>query len=304
MIRPSSPSWGPTSPVTPGGHRRAAGGDQPDRSTRLRDRPEPRFRSSRPAPTRRTPVSRSSPARRGGQDRDGARAGHGSAVAGGPARHRGVPAPGDGRSSGSAAPLKQSTSRPQPQTAAHRAAAADGRSRGSPRRRFRCGWPTTPRWIALRSGVEQAERKSELRRAEDPVDAVVCAYVALFATRRPGAITVYGDFATGYIVTLTLPADLTPAPPEPTPGGRGRGGPLRRPAARPDRHHRALSGAGDPPARRRRHQLPQRHRPHQERGLVRPRPTAACTAVGSTPTRRRRSPTRSACASSPTCGRT
>ena len=51
-----------------------------------------------------------------------------------------------------------------------------------------------------------------------PVDAVVCAYVALFATRRPGAITVYGDFATGYIVTPTLPADLTPAPPEPTPG--------------------------------------------------------------------------------------
>ena len=34
------------------------------------------------------------------------------------------------------------------------------------------------------------------------------------------------------------------------------------------------------------------------------RPTAACTAVGSTPTRRRRSPTRSASASSPTCGRT
>ncbi|HNF04625.1 MAG TPA: bifunctional ribonuclease/(p)ppGpp synthase [Mycobacterium sp.] len=75
-----------------------------------------------------------------------------------------------------------------------------------------------PEWIALRSGVEQAERKSELRRAEDPVDAVVCAYVALFATRRPGAITVYGDFATGYIVTPALPADLTPAPPEPTPG--------------------------------------------------------------------------------------
>jgi len=31
-------------------------------------------------------------------------------------------------------------------------------------------------------------------------------------------VTVYGDFATGYIVTPTLPPDLTPAPPEPTPG--------------------------------------------------------------------------------------
>ena len=55
-----------------------------------------------------------------------------------------------------------------------------------------------PEWVALRGGVERAERKSELRRAEDPVDAVMCAYVALYATRRPGAVTVYGDFATGY----------------------------------------------------------------------------------------------------------
>ncbi|MBI3213215.1 MAG: DUF429 domain-containing protein [Mycobacterium sp.] len=73
-------------------------------------------------------------------------------------------------------------------------------------------------WIELRQGVETAERKSELRRAEDPVDAVVCAYVALFATRRPGDVTVYGDAVTGATITPTLPADLLPAPPEPTPG--------------------------------------------------------------------------------------
>ncbi|MGK2881660.1 MAG: bifunctional ribonuclease/(p)ppGpp synthase [Mycobacterium sp.] len=73
-------------------------------------------------------------------------------------------------------------------------------------------------WFALRHNVETAERKSDLRRAEDPVDAVVCAYVALFATRRPESVTTYGDFATGYIVTPTLPRDLLPAPPEPTPG--------------------------------------------------------------------------------------
>ncbi|GAA1975745.1 bifunctional ribonuclease/(p)ppGpp synthase [Nocardioides panacihumi] len=67
-------------------------------------------------------------------------------------------------------------------------------------------------WQALRSAVESAQRKSELRVVEDQVDAVVCAYVALFATRSPERTTTYGDFETGYIVTPTLPADLTPTP--------------------------------------------------------------------------------------------
>lgn len=62
-------------------------------------------------------------------------------------------------------------------------------------------------WIRLRQGVIAAQRKSELRRAEDPVDAVVCAYVALYAQRCPGDVTIYGDFATGYIVTPSLPED-------------------------------------------------------------------------------------------------
>ena len=43
-----------------------------------------------------------------------------------------------------------------------------------------------PPWSALRSAVETAGRKSELRVVEDQVDAVVCAYVALFADPRPG----------------------------------------------------------------------------------------------------------------------
>jgi predicted RNase H-like nuclease len=63
-------------------------------------------------------------------------------------------------------------------------------------------------WIELRRQVAGAERKSELRRAEDPVDAVVCAYVALYAQRCPEGITVYGDPGTGHIVTPSLPADL------------------------------------------------------------------------------------------------
>jgi predicted RNase H-like nuclease/ppGpp synthetase/RelA/SpoT-type nucleotidyltranferase len=73
-------------------------------------------------------------------------------------------------------------------------------------------------WVALRHAVEHAEKKSELRRAEDPVDAVICAYVALYATRRPDDVTTYGDAESGATITPTLPPDLIPAPPEPTPG--------------------------------------------------------------------------------------
>ena len=40
-------------------------------------------------------------------------------------------------------------------------------------------------WRGLRDQVEAASRKRELRGVEDQVDAVVCAYVALFAERWP-----------------------------------------------------------------------------------------------------------------------
>jgi predicted RNase H-like nuclease/ppGpp synthetase/RelA/SpoT-type nucleotidyltranferase len=72
-----------------------------------------------------------------------------------------------------------------------------------------------PAWTHLVASVEQAERKSDLRRAEDQVDAVVCAYVALFAERRPDLVTTYGDAATGAIVTPTLPAGLEPTSEQP-----------------------------------------------------------------------------------------
>jgi len=62
-------------------------------------------------------------------------------------------------------------------------------------------------WAGLRRQVVTAQRKSELRRAEDPVDAVVCAYVALYSRRRPAGVTIYGDVATGCIVTPSLPPD-------------------------------------------------------------------------------------------------
>ncbi|CAM4196770.1 hypothetical protein MB901379_04305 [Mycobacterium basiliense] len=84
------------------------------------------------------------------------------------------------------------------------------------------GWANTPvplrvagneDWALLRRRVATATRKCDLRNAEDPVDAVVCAYVALYAERRPADITHYGDDASGRIVTPTLPADLVPARP-------------------------------------------------------------------------------------------
>ena len=67
-----------------------------------------------------------------------------------------------------------------------------------------------PAWSALRADVEAAERKSQLRVAEDQVDAVLCAYVGLWSDRRPEQTTIYGDAASGYadghIVTPSLSA--------------------------------------------------------------------------------------------------
>ncbi len=67
-------------------------------------------------------------------------------------------------------------------------------------------------WARLRAAATTATRKSGLREVEDQVDAVVAAYVALFAERRPQATTTYGDGRTGYVVTPTLPEGLTPSP--------------------------------------------------------------------------------------------
>lgn len=61
-----------------------------------------------------------------------------------------------------------------------------------------------PEWADLKASVRQARRKSELRRAEDPADAVLCAYIARFAASRPGDVTIYGNTETGCILTPTL----------------------------------------------------------------------------------------------------
>jgi predicted RNase H-like nuclease len=61
-------------------------------------------------------------------------------------------------------------------------------------------------WVELRRRVEAATRPGQLDTDEDAVDAVLCAYVALYSYQRPEDITVYGDYQTGYIVTPTLQA--------------------------------------------------------------------------------------------------
>ena len=67
-------------------------------------------------------------------------------------------------------------------------------------------------WVELRKRVEAATRPVQLDRDEDPVDAVLCAYVGLYWYHRPDDVTIYGDFENGYIVTPSLPPDLSPAP--------------------------------------------------------------------------------------------
>jgi predicted RNase H-like nuclease len=70
---------------------------------------------------------------------------------------------------------------------------------------------TCEEWAILRDQVETATRVKDLNDAEDPIDAVFCAYVAMYFAHRRHDITIYGEYPTnGYIATPTLPAGLKP----------------------------------------------------------------------------------------------
>ncbi len=152
----------------------------------------------------------------------------GSGVHRRPSRDRGLPARRDGRAVPARAHAEvQEQARPQPGGPARRAAAADaGASRACATACRRCQVDHQHEWKSLLTQVEGAQRKSDLRRVEDQVDAVVCAYVAMFATARPDDTTVYGDAATGAIVTPTLPEGHLPSP-------RSRRAPLAEPVSAP-----------------------------------------------------------------------
>jgi predicted RNase H-like nuclease len=70
-------------------------------------------------------------------------------------------------------------------------------------------------WVELRRRVEAASRPGQLDRDESPVDALLCAYVALYWYDRPEDVRIYGDVASGYIVTPALPENRSPATPPP-----------------------------------------------------------------------------------------
>lgn len=70
-------------------------------------------------------------------------------------------------------------------------------------------------WQRLKSAVRLAPTKAALGRAEDEVDAVLCAYVARYADLNPTDVVIYGDIETGYIVTPRLPPGLKPGPLQP-----------------------------------------------------------------------------------------
>ena len=70
----------------------------------------------------------------------------------------------------------------------------------------------SPHWLELRARARAATRKSDLGRIEDEVDAVFCAYLAWLWVNDPTVMQVYGDVASGYIVS--------PPPPTVPPPGR------------------------------------------------------------------------------------
>ncbi len=75
-------------------------------------------------------------------------------------------------------------------------------------------------WSSIRDRFAKAERLVQLDVLEDEIDAVFCAHLAWLWTARPGALVVYGDLASGYVVA--------PPPPDHEPTPRGSAPPVHR----------------------------------------------------------------------------
>jgi predicted RNase H-like nuclease len=66
---------------------------------------------------------------------------------------------------------------------------------------------SSPRWLALRATVAAPTSGSELARAEDEIDAYVCAYTGLYYwTHGTARCRIAGDVTEGYILTPVTPA--------------------------------------------------------------------------------------------------
>lgn len=67
------------------------------------------------------------------------------------------------------------------------------------------GLPRNVRWAQLRTIAASPQRKADLERVEDEIDAIVCAHLAWLWSNQPGALRVYGDVKSGYIVAPPPP---------------------------------------------------------------------------------------------------
>lgn len=67
-------------------------------------------------------------------------------------------------------------------------------------------------WVSMRQQIETATKPVQLNNCEDPVDGVLCAYIASFVHYRPQDVVMYGNAEDGYIITPRLPEGLKPQP--------------------------------------------------------------------------------------------
>ncbi|HET9653973.1 MAG TPA: DUF429 domain-containing protein [Kineosporiaceae bacterium] len=89
---------------------------------------------------------------------------------------------------------------------------------------------SSPDWPRIRATIAGAATKAQLRRVEDTLDAVVCAYIARYSRLAPHAVRVLGTVTDGYILTPVTPdiaravdrerQDHVPRPPAPPPARR------------------------------------------------------------------------------------
>lgn len=68
---------------------------------------------------------------------------------------------------------------------------------------------TTPSWQQLREALARATRKADLKRVEDALDSVVCAYIAAYATTHPKQVRYFGTPTTGQILAPVTPTQAT-----------------------------------------------------------------------------------------------
>ena len=67
----------------------------------------------------------------------------------------------------------------------------------------------TPEWQKIRKNLDAATRKVDLKRLEDAIDGVVCAYIAWYASTHPTRTRTFGNPTTGTILTPVTPPIAT-----------------------------------------------------------------------------------------------